>query len=310
MPEASLPERLHLRAPAKLNLALAVGAAGADGMHPIASWMVTVGLWDELDLRRLPAGSLSRFAIEWHPEARRRTAIDWPITADLAVRAHQALERTLGRSLPVQMRLRKRIPVGGGLGGGSSDAAAMLRGLERLFRLELDPATRGGLASSLGSDVPFLLEGGSGLVEGVGERVEPLGPPPPLHAVLILPEESCPTGAVYRRFDLLPPRPFDPARVREIARQAHASVAVGEAAIFNDLAEAAFLERPTLRELAAALRAAADRQVHLSGSGSTLFVLATDAGEARAIAVAVEDRLGVPTVPVAGVVLAESSESG
>lgn len=310
MPEASPPERLHLLAPAKLNLALAVGAAAADGLHPITSWMVTIGLCDELELRRLPPGSLSRFAIEWHPEARRRSAIDWPITADLAVRAHQSLERTLQRSLPVQMRLRKRIPVGGGLGGGSSDAAAMLRGLERLFRLGLDAASRRAVAASLGSDVPFLLEGGSGLVEGVGERVESLGPPPALHAMLLLPEEACPTGAVYRRFDTLPPRAFERERVRELARHAHAAGELEAAGPFNDLAEPAYLEHPALRHVADCCARLLDRPVHVSGSGSTLFALAGDAGEARAMAVEVEDRLGLPTVPVAAMALAEPQRCG
>lgn len=302
MPEASLPAPLRLSAPAKVNLALAVGPPDGDGMHPIASWMVTIGLCDEMELRPLPAGSLSRFAIEWHPEARQRRPIDWPITADLAVRAHQSLERALGRSLPVQMRLRKRIPVGGGLGGGSSDAAAMIRGLERLFGLSLDPTQRRAIARSLGSDVPFLLEGGSALVEGLGERIEPLGPPPPLHAVLLLPGEGCPTGAVYRRFDALPPRPFEAERVRRIAEGGRSSSAgVDSGLLFNDLAEPAFLEHPLLRALAAAFSEAARRPVHLSGSGSTLFALAADASEAASLGAEVERAIGVPAVAAAAV---------
>ena len=90
-------------APAKLNLALSVGPPGDDGMHPICSWMVAVDLVDELEVRSLQPGSLSRYAIYWHENARRRTDIDWPIRTDLAVRAHLALQKHTSRELPVQL---------------------------------------------------------------------------------------------------------------------------------------------------------------------------------------------------------------
>ena len=113
-------------APAKLNLALSVGAPNAQRMHPIASWMVTVSLHDELFLEELQADSLSLYAIIWHKDARRKSEIDWSITKDLAVRAHLAVEAHVGRKLPIKMRLEKRIPVGGGLGGGSSNVGMPL----------------------------------------------------------------------------------------------------------------------------------------------------------------------------------------
>ena len=134
-----MPSVVRAFAPSKVNLALSVGAPGTDGMHPIASWMVTTRFGDDLTVKRLPPGTPSRYAIEWHDEALRRTEIDWKLAKDLAVRAHGALEQRLGRELPVQMRLQKRIPVGGGLGGGSSNAAAMLRALDALFDLRLRP---------------------------------------------------------------------------------------------------------------------------------------------------------------------------
>ena len=111
---------LTLPSPAKLNLALAVGPPRPDGLHPICSWMTTIDLADELTITRLPPDRLSRYAILWHAEARRPREIDWSITKDLAVRAHLALERHCERALPLQMKLEKRIPLGSGLGGGSS----------------------------------------------------------------------------------------------------------------------------------------------------------------------------------------------
>ena len=288
-----MPAAVRVAAPAKLNLALSVGPPNADRMHPISSWMVTVDLYDDLDVARLPEGSLSRYAIEWHPEARRRTPIDWSISKDLAVRAHLAIERLVGRPLPVQLRLRKRIPVGGGLGGGSSDAAAMIRGVDALFGLGLDRSAMHAIASSLGSDIPFLIEGGSAIVEGVGDRIERLEGLPALHAVLVLPEIACPTGPIYRRFDQLPNPRLDPDRVRSMAGstlEAHAP--------FNDLAEAACLEAAGLREIRDELSEIAQRPAHVSGSGSTLFVLCDDPLHAKALAVAAEDRLGSPAVSV------------
>src|SRR5436190_20490393 len=132
-----MPASLTVNAPAKLNVALSVGPPRGDGMHPIASWMVTVDLFDELVFTRLDDDRLSRYALLWHKDAKRRSEINWSITKDLAVRAHLALEHHVGRHLPVQLKLEKRIPVGGGLGGGSSDAAATLRAVNELFDLGL-----------------------------------------------------------------------------------------------------------------------------------------------------------------------------
>ena len=158
-----MPEKITISAPAKLNLALSVGFPNADGMHPICSWMVTVDLFDELELTRLENDRFSRYGIIWHAEAKRRSGINWPITTDLAVRAHLALEDRFRRRLPLQLKIEKRIPVGGGLGGGSSNAAAMLLAVNRLFELGLSVEELAGIGEGLGADVPFLVRGGSAI---------------------------------------------------------------------------------------------------------------------------------------------------
>ena len=155
----SMPETLTCQAPAKLNLALSVGPPDVEGMHPICTWMVSIDLCDELAVTRLEADRLSRYAIVWHEDAKRRSDIDWPITRDLAVRAHLALEQHTNGRLPVQLKLEKRIPVAGGLGGGSSDAAAMLRVVNELYELGLSLGQLQKLAAGLGSDVPFFVAG-------------------------------------------------------------------------------------------------------------------------------------------------------
>lgn len=286
-----MPSVVRAFAPSKVNLALSVGAPGTDGMHPIASWMVTTRFGDDLTVKRLPPGTPSRYAIEWHDEAPRRTEIDWKLAKDLAVRAHGALQQRLGRELPVQMRLQKRIPVGGGLGGGSSNAAAMLRALDALFDLRLRPQFLEHLSTQLGSDVPFLVQGGSAVVEGLGERLARAAEHR-THMVLVFPDAQCPTGAVYRAFDALrADARVDAPRVRDLAERGASADTP-----FNDLALAACHVAPRLAEVRAEVEQFARQPVHVSGSGSTLFLVCDSAVHADVLADAIGDKVGVPAV--------------
>jgi 4-diphosphocytidyl-2-C-methyl-D-erythritol kinase len=254
-------------APAKVNLSLSVGSPNAQGMHSIVSWAVCVAFSDEIEVTRLEDGDLSRYAILWHEDAVRKTPIDWSITNDLAVRAHRMLEAEAGSPLPVQMKLQKRIPVGGGLGGGSSDAAAMLQATAELFDLEVDLHAIG---SNLGSDIPFLLSGGSAIVRGFGESIEHIEEDE-LHLVLILPTYGCPTGEVYDAYDELGGGSLDESRVKD-----------GD--VFNDLFDAACSVAEELANDASKVKELVDCDIHLSGSGSTMFCICNNAERAEEIA--------------------------
>lgn len=290
----SLPT-LVIAAPAKLNLALSVGAPDANRMHPIASWMVTTDFADQLHLTRLPEGRDSLYAVTWATDAPRASDIDWPIQRDLAVRAHLALQAHVGRPLPLRMHLEKRIPVGGGLGGGSSNAAAMLRGVVELFDLSVSTAELTRIAATLGSDVPFLVRGGSAIVEGLGDRLEHMAHVPDLHAVLAFPDAACPTGPVYGRFDALTPNAaLQAPRVRALAAQGR----VAHDEPFNDLAAPACAVAPVLADLIEELESVAQRRVHVSGSGSTLFFLCGGRLEADLLAAEVQRRVALPAVAV------------
>ncbi len=289
----SMRSHVTCTCPAKLNLALAVDAAEPGGLHPIASWMVTVDFADDLAVTMLEEGYLSRYAVIWHEDAPQMSEIDWSITDDLAVRAHMALEAHVGRSLPVQVKLEKRIPVGGGLGGGSADAAGMLRAVNRLFDLGLDTSELESIGLGLGSDVPFMIRGGSAIVTGVGETLEYHDQVPDFKAVLVLPEFSCSTGAVYKAFDEGAAGPFRSEAVAgAISSQPDPSL------FFNDLAEPAMRVAPQLSGLMESVEAMAEAPVHVSGSGSTLFVPCTDALHAGALSTAVSEQLGVAAVAV------------
>ncbi len=283
-----MKEMLHIAAPGKVNLALWVGPVGADGMHPICSWMVTIDLCDDLALHRLPPGRLSRYAILWHQEALQRTEIDWSIKKDLAVRAHLALQSHVGRDLPIQMKLEKRIPVGGGMGGGSSNAAATLRGLNSLFDLGLSTADLAGIGSGIGSDVPFFIDGGSALVEGAGEKVTVQPTSSPIHLALFFPGVACHTGKVYEQFDQMTASANSPQQVYDMLESS-----LDPDVLFNDLGAAACCVAPVLNTHIEQIQALAERSVCVSGSGSTLFVVCDDMMHAEALVQAVHKDSGL-----------------
>ena len=289
---------LNLECPAKVNLALAVGAPSAahGGLHPIASWMAVVHLADQLTLARAD-DQVSRFDIGFAPDV--AGAVDWPADADLARRAHALLQQRLKRPLPVRLTLRKRIPPGAGLGGGSSNAAATLVGLRRLFALEYSDAQLVDLGLQLGSDVGFLVGAVLGvptaLVGGCGERIEPLPLAAPLQLVLIFPGFGSPTGQVYAAFDRLTSASrggADEARVRALAQRA--PLCPDE--LFNDLTDAAIAVNPALGEIKARVEKLLPLSVHVTGSGSTLFAGAPEEAVARNWARLVTARTGLTAI--------------
>jgi 4-diphosphocytidyl-2-C-methyl-D-erythritol kinase len=269
-------------APAKINLALSVGPPReGDGYHPIASWVARLDLADDLTLTRLDDGDLSRYAIVWHDEAPKKTPIEWSVTKDLAVRAHLLMQERVGRPLPVQMKLEKRIPVGGGLGGGSADAAAMLLAVADLFEIPLTNRDLADIALELGADVPFCLLDHPAVMEGVGDQITET-PKLEGQVVLIVPPFGCDTGSVYRAFDESPGR----LRVQEVHDLAHAAEMDGDG-LFNDLAEPATRVAPALRSLIDALRPTVGAPIHVTGSGSTCFLVVEEGEDAQELAASV-----------------------
>ena len=194
-----MADRLVVAAPAKLNLVLRVGAPGPDGYHPLASLMVALaGLEDEV---RIAADDERTLVCSGGPSG----------AANLAWRAVDVLEDACGRALPARIEIVKRVPMQAGLGGGSSNAAAVLAGLDALYRLGLSMAELERLAAQLGSDVPFFVRGGTQWATGRGERLTPAPLPADLWAVICGPVAPLSTAAVYRAFDELGgARPLDP----------------------------------------------------------------------------------------------------
>jgi 4-diphosphocytidyl-2-C-methyl-D-erythritol kinase len=296
---------LELSCPAKVNLALSVGPPVTEGpkrgMHPIASWMAALDFGDDLRLHRLPADAQSELRIQVAPDAPRRIDVDWPRDKDLAWRALQrmsqhAQERRI-EPHPVQIALSKRVPPGTGLGGGSADAAGVLIGLNRLWRVGEGLAGLMALGSELGSDVAFavaaMLNRPRAVVTGLGEKVEPMGGGRAIHLTLLLPPIACPTGEVYRAFDALGQvGPTQEAQVRSLSR----ADPLDSTDLFNDLSRAAYKVRPELADFHRSAVQSLLRPVIMSGSGSACFVVAQDAHEAQRLAEHARDTLDAPAL--------------
>lgn len=292
-----MADSIHIQAPAKINLALAVGPAGEDRMHPIASWMVTIDLMDEVEILRREDPPMSLYGVTWHEDALRKPDIDWPMSTDLAARAHQALEEHVGRKLPVRLKVEKRIPPGSGLGGGSADAAAVLRGVNELFELGLTDTELAKIGAGIGADVPFQIHGGSAIVEGLGDQVEQHEHLPEIDAVLILPEAHCSTAEVYGWFDDLAEEFGEkPLRAEEVRRRAVEPLTSDTP--FNDLAEPALRSSPALAGIIRSVTELAERTPHITGSGAGLFVLCDEPMHAEALAGAIRERLEIPAIAV------------
>jgi 4-diphosphocytidyl-2-C-methyl-D-erythritol kinase len=295
----STPAIVQTSAAAKINLTLRVGPVEATGYHPLASWMVTVGFFDTLSIAQVatPGIALSCDDPALPCDAR-----------NLVYRAAELLRQSVPEPQPdgVQIRLSKRIPSAAGLGGGSSDAAATLLALNRLWQLARSPRQLQPLAAKLGSDVPFFLFAPSALCEGRGEIVTPLAPPRPMHAVLIFPPFGLSTPAVYRRFDEMKLGTTDLSSQPDGADMANRSSRELLEGLVNDLEAPAFSLKPELNQLRQDIEKYIARTVRMSGSGSTLFTLIDDPTEAAETAAKLSDRFAVKA---AAATVAPQSES-
>jgi 4-diphosphocytidyl-2-C-methyl-D-erythritol kinase len=266
---------MRVKAFAKINLGLEVLGLRQDGYHELRTLFQTIDLHDDLELR--PTTRKEIRVVCDHP----RVPSDG---TNLAARAAAELARFANVERGVEIRITKRIPVAGGLGGGSSNAAAVLLALDRLWRLGLGPAGLHPLARRLGADVPFFLVGGTALGLARGDEIYPLRGQVKASVVIVDPGYPVSTAAVFHRLDAsLTPRENSHTIFRFVSRDLE-----GEGAypiLSNDLEEAALQEAPELAEAGRRIRGVlargGARLAALSGSGSSFFGLFDDAVRAR-----------------------------
>ncbi len=275
---------ITVRAPAKINLHLGVGAPRADGFHPLATVFHAVGLYDDLVVT-----AAEQWRLTLGGAAHIDTALVPGDETNIVARAARLLaasagDRMAGRSAHVHVS--KEIPVAGGMAGGSADGAAALVALDRLWGLGTDDDDLLAMAARLGSDVPFSLVGGTALGTGRGELVEPVDVVGPWWWVVVPARAGLPTAEVYRHFDRLrPDAPAEPAPPDALLEAlVDGDPARIGPAMHNDLEVPALDLRPELGEVLAAGRAAGAVRGMLSGSGPTCVFLCTSGDHAREVA--------------------------
>ena len=240
---------LRLPAPGKLNVFLHVTGRRADGYHTLESLFVPIARGDSITLEVRDDGVV----------VRERGPADIAPEDDLAMRAARLLQRHSGTALGVSICVDKRLPVGGGLGGGSSDAATVLLGLNRLWRLGLSRQDLMALALELGADVPFFIFGEPAFAQGIGEKLTAMTFPPTWFVVLA-PDVQVPTRAIFAAPEL--------TRNSESAKMLVFSEGYGR----NDLFAVAAARFPEVaRWLDALARAAPGAGARMTGSGACVF---------------------------------------
>lgn len=186
---------MKLQAAAKINWYLKVLGKRADGYHELEMLMQRIALYDELTME--VAEDLSLSVVPGGLQA------SMPLQEDnLILKAAKALQQASGTRQGAAISLLKRIPIRAGLGGGSADAAAVLHGLNRLWRLDLSLQQLMAIGLKLGADVPYCLMDGPAIVGGMGEKVEPVYLGPPLWLVLLVPEQGLSTAEVFKQYDM------------------------------------------------------------------------------------------------------------
>ena len=254
---------------AKINLTLSVGQKRTDGYHDIDSVMHSISLSDTITLEKADTTTLTVVKGS-APEGR----------DNLMVKAAELFLRE--KRLPgVSMTLAKEIPSEAGMGGGSSDAAAVLRGLSALYETGDPPETLAALGAALGADIPFCVLAGAARCEGIGEKLTPLPSWPGLPLLIVRPQTSVSTAKAYAAIDARGSRPENATALCVKALETRDKNLL-LSSLSNDFESALFPTHPILCETARTLRALS-RPVLMTGSGSAFFLLLENKKEGEAL---------------------------
>lgn len=280
---------LRLRAPGKLNWTLEVLSKRSDGYHEVRTILQTIALSDWVTLT-----FADDLALELRGEA--GSLASEAIGTNLAYRAAALLQERVSAAHGARIELEKHVPVGAGLGGGSSDAAAVLRGLRVLWRIDIADEDLASLASELGSDVPFFLRGGAALASGRGEQLSPLPDEPPQRLVIAWPRRPTPPDKTARMYGALRSEHYTDGSHTErlVARFRTGTPPTNDdlSNVFEDLLAAADAAAAQTFEEAKTLGVG---RPHLAGSGPAVFFLLASDDPAGPLLRALE-RLGLRAV--------------
>lgn len=261
---------------AKINLTLDILGRRSDGYHEVALILQTIELADEVELSKTAGGVRLKTDDANIPNDER----------NLAWRAAIEFQKFCGKDLGVAIELRKRIPIAAGLAGGSANAAAVIRGMNRLYELNLTETQLCTIGERVGSDVPFCIIGGTCLAEGRGERLTRLTPLKGFSVVLAKPDAQISTAWAYRTYDEAPAQIHPPTKeiIAQLARKDYDAAFKNFA---NVLEGVALKKVPAVADYKNKFLSAGASVALMSGSGPTVFAL-TDEVHAKQIAASVE----------------------
>ena len=262
---------MEVNAFAKINLFLTVTGKRADGYHDLISVMQSLELCDRISIRK--GGNANNPVL---------LTIDNPYlpTGDknLVVKAAKLLMKEYGINEPIQIRLNKRIPVGAGLGGGSSDAAATMHGINQLFGLDIPLDTLIELGKTIGADVPFCLMGSTALAEGIGEKLTPLSPLPSCYVLLACLPAHVSTRTIFERL----PAKFEPPDIEKFMAayesQDIAAVAQNFKNIFTPITSGI---HPQILTIISELQNMGAMGASMTGTGATVFAYFNSGNNAK-----------------------------
>ena len=253
---------LTVEAPAKINLTLEVLGKRSDGYHEIRSVIQTLSFCDSL---QITPGKEVEF---------KGNIPEWSSERSLVIKAVESLKKATGSVMGAKIKIKKRIPLISGLGGDSSDAAAILRGLNQFWELNVPPNKLRDMAQNLGSDVSFFLTGGTALMEGRGETITSLPPIPHHWIILIIPDVSRIPGKTKRLYSMLQPAHFTDGKITDkLAADLKLKGEFNTSLLFNTFENVVFARGEELTNYRDHLFKIGAPNVHLAGSGPTLFTI-------------------------------------
>ncbi|KUM29616.1 4-diphosphocytidyl-2C-methyl-D-erythritol kinase [Arthrobacter sp. EpRS66] len=294
-------QRVIATAPGKINCYFRVGPPREDGYHEVASLYVAVSLTEQIEATLRTDGELQ---LSLEPDS--PVVLDpenFPLgEGNLVYQAAQLLREHTGTTLGADLHITKRVPIAGGMGGGSADAAATLVACNELWQTHLDREELGRLGARLGADVPFALMGGAAIGLGIGDQLAPLLTRAKTHWVLIPASYGLSTPRVYGMLDRLRsgmdievPKEIDPAVIEALmASDAPALAQV----LANDLTQASLALAPELGTMRDLAEGAGALRAMVSGSGPTLALLVRDGEHAEEVMAQLGDEVGVATIDV------------
>jgi len=255
-------EYIHLRARAKINLALDIERKREDGYHEITSIMQSLSLYDKIYIKKVYKSDYLKVItnVHWLPSDQR----------NLAYKAADYLRSKFDINNGIFINIEKNIPSMAGLGGGSADCAATLLGMRKLFNLPITIDELISLGSIFGADVPFCIMEGTALAKGIGEKLTPLKNIPPLHILLVKPSVLCSTKEIFSKYNdkVVTKRPNIPNMLKSIESSDLDGICTNMA---NVLESVTSVKHPIVCDIKRLMRAKGARAAHMTGTGPTVF---------------------------------------